>query len=78
VDELHGHRSFAHRGVAALARPVADVTGCEDARNAGFEQRLSAGVGSREDEAVPVPRDDIGEPLDAGQRAEEEEQERFE
>src|SRR3954468_22929677 len=76
VDEVHGHRSFTHRGGAALARPLADVTGCEDARNAGSKHRLSPPFGSREDKAVPVPRDDIGEPVDAGQRAEGEEQER--
>jgi DDE family transposase len=75
------HRRFRAGGVTAARAHffrslLADVTGCEDAANAGFEQGLTARAGTREDQAVPVPRDDIGEPVGAGQRAEEEEEKR--
>ena len=43
MDELDGHRSFADRSGAALARAGADVAGGEDAGNARLEQVLGAG-----------------------------------
>ena len=76
MDELHGHRALADGGGAALGRAGADVTGREDARNAGLEQVLGARGGAREDEAVVVAGDRVAEPFGARLRAEEEEQER--
>ena len=76
VDELHGHRSFADGGGAALGRARADVSGREDARSIRLEQVLGVSGRAGEDEAVAVARDRIAEPLRARLRAEEEEQER--
>ena len=43
MDELHGHRSFADGGGAALAGSGADVAGREDAGHACLEQVVGAG-----------------------------------
>ena len=75
VDELHGHRSFADGGGAALGRPRADVAGREDAGHAGLEQVAGAGGVAREDEAVGSACDRVVEPFRARLCAEEEEEE---
>ena len=76
VDELHGHRPLADGGGASLGRAGADVTGREDARDAGLEQGVRRPAASaREDEAVVVAGDRGIEPVGARERAEEEEQE---
>jgi hypothetical protein len=63
------------RGGASLARSWAHVTGGEDARDARVGQITAARVCPREDEAVLVARDDVGDPFGEGPCAEEEQQE---
>ncbi len=75
MDELHGHRSFADGGGAALGRAGANVAGGEDAGHARLEQVVGAGGVAGEDEAVGGARDGVVEPLRARLRAEEEEEE---
>ena len=76
MHELHGHRSFADRGRAALGRARAHVARGEDTRQTRLEQRGGARGGAGEDEAVLVTRDYVAEPVGARQRAKEAEQER--
>ena len=76
MHQLHGHRSFADRGRAALRRARAHVARGEDTRQTRLEQRVGACGGAGEDEAVLVTRDHVAEPVGAGQRAKEAEQER--
>src|SRR5829696_4198437 len=76
VDELHGHRSFAHGGGTAFGRAGADVAGREDAGNARLEQVVGAGRIAGKDEPVGGARNGVVEPLRARLRAEEEEEER--
>src|SRR5437868_12376432 len=75
VDQLHGHRSFADGGGAALGRARADVTSREGARDGGLEEVVGTRRGTGQDEALLVAGDDVVEPLGAGACAEEQEQE---
>lgn len=63
------------RGGASLARSWALVTSGEDARDARLGQITAARVCPREDEAVLVARDHVGEPFGEGPCADEEQQE---
>jgi hypothetical protein len=75
VDELHGHRSFAHGCGATFTGAGPDIPGGEDARDARLEQIVGPGGVAGEDEAVGIARDGVVEPLRARLRAEEEEEE---
>src|SRR5207253_2594057 len=75
VDELHGHRSLADGGGAALGRAGADVAGGENAGHARLEQVVGAGSVAGEEEAVGRACDGVVEPFRARLCAEEEEEE---
>ena len=75
VDELDGHRPFAHSGCAALRRAGADVARGENAGHAGLEDGVCAGGIAGEDEAVFGPCDGVVEPVGARLRTEEQKEE---
>src|SRR6185503_9182185 len=76
VHQLHGHRSFAHCGGAALDRAGTNIAGCKYARHAGLEQVVTARCGARQDEPVLVACDRVVEPLGTRPGPEEEEEKR--
>jgi hypothetical protein len=76
VDQLHGHRPFAHGRGAALGGSGADVACSEDPGDARLEQVVRAGRLAGENEAVGSARDRLVEPSRARLRAEEAEEER--
>ena len=65
MDELNGHRSFAHGCGATFAGPGPDVPGGEDAGHTCLEQVVGAYGVACEDEAVGIARDGVVQPFRA-------------